>query len=397
MTVMRSVLVMLLASTASAGPSLESRVQAALGRGTEFLLGKYDKKTAWGPALGTGTYGNVGRAYPYAAGPTSIVCFALLKAGVPHDNKTLKKAFSFLRVKHRSPAVTYEISVELLAVAELGGARKSPDFRRGALREQRTTHRFKKPKGTPFKTIHWTWLADLSKKLLRFQAENGGWRYYPKDFHSGGRADVSSTQFALLALSTASRCGYDVPKAVFERAGKFLLASQVEAGPEVPRGIHVPGSEEGTLDRARGFPYIAGSDVIPYRRVSGGMTAAGVASLLLVRGELGEDEGRARAVLDGFAWLGRYYSTVVNPGYYPFSVGSYHYTYLYAIERCGDLANRELIGGRSWFAEGARLFLSRQRKDGAFPDPTCMNPKDTLGTAFALLFLSRASKPISGG
>jgi hypothetical protein len=127
------------------------------------------------------------------------------------------------------------------------------------------------------------------------------------------------------------------------------------------------------------------------------MTAAGVASLLLVRGELGEDEGRARAVLDGFAWLGRYYSTVVNPGYYPFSVGSYHYTYLYAIERCGDLANRELIGGRSWFAEGARLFLSRQRKDGAFPDPTCMNPKDTLGTAFALLFLSRASKPISGG
>ena len=394
---MRALLVLsLLAGSARAGPSLESRVQAAVKRGADFLLTKFDKKTAWGPALGTGTYGNVGRAYPYAAGPTSLACFALLKAGVPRDHKTMKKAFSFLR-KHRSPGVAYEISVELLAVAELAGTGKSPDFRRGALREQRTAHRFKKPKDTPFSTIHWTWMADLAKKLIRFQAENGGWRYYPKDFHSGGRADVSSTQFALLALSTASRCGYDVPKSVFLRARKYLIESQADKGPRVPRGIHAPGSEEGTLDTARGFPYIANSTVLPYRRISGGMTAAGVASLLLVRDELGRDDELQGALLDGFAWLGRYYSTVVNPGYYPFSVGSYHYTYLYAVERCGDLARREVIGGRSWFAEGARYLMGKQRKDGAFPDRTCMNPKDTLGTAFALLFLTRASKPISGG
>ena len=61
------------------------------------------------------------------------------------------------------------------------------------------------------------------------------------------------------------------------------------------------------------------------------------------------------------------------------------------------LAQREVIGGRSWFAEGARYFLGVQRKDGAFVDPTCMNPQDILGTSFALLFLTRASRPISGG
>ena len=56
-----------------------------------------------------------------------------------------------------------------------------------------------------------------------------------------------------------------------------------------------------------------------------------------------------------------------------------------------------MIGGRSWFAEGARYFLGVQRKNGAFVDPTCMNPQDILGTSFALLFLTRASRPISGG
>jgi hypothetical protein len=388
---------LLLAATVRGGPSLETRVKAGIERGAGFLLTKFDKKTGWGKALGTGTYGDMGRAYPYAAGPTSLACYALLKAGVKRDHKVLKRAFSFLRVKHRTPAVAYEISIMLLAVAERGGAKESPDYRVAARRELRTKHRLKKPKGTPFVTHEWTWMADLAAKLIRFQSKAGGWRYYPKDFHSGGTADISSTQFALLALSTASRCGYDVPRSVFERARKFLIESQVAKGPEVPRAIHVPGDKEGVLDHARGFPYIADSEVIHYRRVSGGMTAAGVASMLLVRDELGADEELDKAILDGFAWLGRYYTTYVNPGYSPFLTGSYHHCYLYAMERCGDLARREVIGGRSWFAEGARYFLERQRKDGAIVDPTCMNPRDTLGTAFALLFLTRASKPVSGG
>jgi len=394
---MRICALLALCALAPAGPSLESRIGAGVQRGVDFLLSRYDAKEAWGKALGTGVYGGVGRAYPYAAGPTSLVCFALLKAGVPNTHPTLRKAFSFMRVNHRLPGVAYEISIMLLAVAELGGASKSPDFRRGGLREQRTTHRFRKPKDSPFKTRYWTWMADLTKKLLSFQSSNGGWRYYPRDFHSGGRADTSSTQFALLALLTASRCGYDVPREVFERARRFLIATQMGKGRTVPRAIHVPGGDADATDRARGFPYIAASEIVFYRRVSGGMTAAGVASMLLVRDELGEDAELQQAILDGFAWLGRYFTVQVNPGYAPFSTGSYHFTYLYAFERCGDIARREVVGGRSWFSEGARHLLGRQRKDGAIVDPTCMNPKDTLGTAFALLFLTRASRPISGG
>jgi hypothetical protein len=394
--VVRALLLLLLV-TASASDSIDRRIEKGIGRGVDFLLSRFDAGKGWGNALGTGTYGNVGTPYPYDAGPTALVSYALLKAGLPRDHPTLKKAFSMLKLRHRTPAVAYELSVLLLAVAERAGAAKCPDFRVAPLRAERTNHRFKKPARNPFPKEEWTWVVDLSRKLLSFQAENGGWRYYPSDFHSGGRADVSATQFALLALSTANRCGVLVPEEAFRKARDYLLASQEREGRAVPRAIHVPGGDPDALDRARGFPYIAGSDVLPYRRVSGGMTAAGVASLILLREELGSDEKIERAILDGYAWVGRYFCVEVNPGMWPFLNGSYHYVWLYALERCGDLGRREVIGGRSWFFEGATYLLSQQRGDGAFVDETCMSPKDVLGTAFALLFLTRAHRPVSGG
>ncbi len=379
-----------------AAPSLEARVKGGVERGRDFLLSKFDREKGWGLAKGSGTYNDVGTPYYYPAGVTAFVAFALLKAGVDPKDKRIRRAFTILRVRHRLPPIAYELSIELLAVAEWAGAKKSPDFRRGDLRAQRTTHRFKKPADSPLKKEHWTWIGDLAKRLMKFQSKQGGWRYYPNDFHSGGTADISSTQFALLALSTASRLGYDVPKSVFQRARDYLLKQQDKKGREVPRAIHVPGGEAEALDRARGFAYVRQSGVPHWAASNGGMTAAGVASMLLVRDELGPDDEFEQAILDGFAWLGRYFTVRVNPGRAPFMGGSYHYTYLYALERCGDIGRREVIGGRSWFAEGARFLLTRQSENGAFADPTCMNPKDVLGTAFALLFLTRASKPVSG-
>ncbi len=388
---------LMLFQPAWAGASLESRVKVAVGKGREFLKSRFDRKKGWGEARGTGTYSDIGTPYYYPAGVTAFVAFALLKAGASPDDPEIRRAFGFLRLRHRTPPIAYEISMQLLAVAEWGGAKKSPDFRLPENRERRTTHRYKKPKGSPLKREHWTWMADLTIKLLRFQSKEGGWRYYPKDFHSGGRTDVSSTQFALLALSTASRLGFDVEKSVFRKARGYLLKVQAQDGPVVPRAIHIKGSAPDATDRARGFSYIRGAKAAPHWRANnGGMTAAGVASLLLVRGELGPDKETDRAMLDGFAWLGRYFTVRVNPGRAPFMGGSYHYTYLYALERCGDLANREVIGGRSWYAEGARYLLAHQSESGAFIDRTCMNPKDVMGTAFALLFLTRASKPVSG-
>ncbi|MEM8883874.1 MAG: hypothetical protein AAGD14_07395 [Planctomycetota bacterium] len=392
-----AVIVLFASLPLEAAPSLDARVGKAVDRGQTFLLSRFDRDKGWGEARGTGTYSDVGQPYLYPAGVTAFVVYALLKAGTPPDDKRIRRSISILRLRHRRPPIAYEISMLLLAVAEWGGAARSPDFREPKYRAERSTHKYKKPKSSPIKRETWTWITELTKKLITFQSEAGGWRYYPKDFHSGGREDVSSTQFALLALATASRVGYDVPPEVFRKARDYLLKVQDVDGPLVPRAVHVPDGEADAQDRARGFAYIRGAKAAPHwATTNGGMTAAGVASLLLVRAELGPDERVEQAILDGFAWLGRYFSVRVNPGRAPFLGGSYHYTYLYALERCGDLAGREVIGGRSWYAEGARVLLDRQSENGAFPDPTSMNPKDVLGTAFALLFLTRASRPVSG-
>jgi hypothetical protein len=130
--------------------------------------------------------------------------------------------------------------------------------------------------------------------------------------------------------------------------------------------------------------------------VSGATTAPGDASPPPPRAAPGSAAQLEKGLLDGFSWHGRYLTARVNPGYAPFWTGSYHFTYLYAIERCGDLASRELIGERTWFTEGAEILMAAQNDDGAMVDRTCMNPQDVLGTAFALLFLTRAHKPVSG-
>ena len=384
--------------------SLEARVDKGIERGVEFLLSRYNKRIGWGGARGTGTYGGglalPHRVYGYPSGPTAFCLFALLKAGVEPDHKVIKRGFSFLRARHRLPGVAYEQSVLLLAVAEWAGAKRSPDYRKGKRRRQRTTSLYNPPPGSPLLKTRWTWMCRLAGRLIQYQYKTGGWRYYPNDYNAGGPTDVSSTQFAVLALSTASRLGYDVPPEVFERARNFLISQQTADGPRVPRAVHMPGTPKDAKDRARGFPYIARAKILPYRYTTGGMTAAGCASMLIIREELaykGKDETLDQGILDAFAWLGRNFKVDRNPGYFRGRPGSYAFCWLYALERSGDLMGREVIGGHSWFGEGANYLLKLQRKDGAFVDTTCMKPQDVLGTAFALLFLSRASRPVSGG
>ena len=76
----------------------------------------------------------------------------------------------------------------------------------------------------------------------------------------------------------------------------------------------------------------------------------------------------------------------------PHGVG-YHYYYLYGIERVGALSGRKEIGGKAWYPRGATFLVRNQQGDGKWVDTTCMNPKDVLGTCFALLFLKKATPP----
>jgi hypothetical protein len=185
-------------------------------------------------------------------------------------------------------------------------------------------------------------------------------------------ADVSATQFAILALRAASLAGYPVEKVnagVWERTAAYLGGLQGAKG---------------------GFPYHEG---LPW---SAGMTAAGLSSLLICREQMalqGTDRppGMDDRIAKGFSHLGKHFDPGENrtPGR-----SSYHYCYLYAVERVGMLSGRRELGGKDWYVRGAKWLLEEQKEDGRWVDRICMRPKDVLGTCFALLFLKRATAPV---
>ena len=77
--------------------------------------------------------------------------------------------------------------------------------------------------------------------------------------------------------------------------------------------------------------------------------------------------------------------------------------HLYAVERAGRMLGFKKIGKQDWYAEGARWLLDNQKPDGSWRDAgvdtTARRPPylDTADTCFAILFLTLATPPLTGG
>jgi hypothetical protein len=234
--------------------------------------------------------------------------------------------------------------------------------------------------------------------------EDQVWRY---PGGTEGNQDLSNTQYALLALQAAARCGIEAPANVYKRALQYLLEQQQKDGPETPRWIpnpaYDPGGEDrygpflqAAKDKARGWAYLPNTDA-----VSGSMTTAGIAGLSICRDRLRAhdaldkdlDKRIERSLLDGCAWLGRHFKVDGNPG-----TGGWHYYYLYGLERAGAMTGLVHFGQHDWYREGAQHLLGAQQKDGGWAEvPVGGNnakfQNRTTQTCFALLFLRRATVP----
>ena len=378
------------ASSEEPEQSLGERVNVAIDRGIEWLRGAQHEDGSWGPCISGGRYGsNVREERPcYISGPTTFAMFTLARCGISRKDAGMKKGLKWARerlitgmetgkLEGRSFA-SYEASSGILMLTALydeGKVVKPARLWTG------------KPAGSAFSKRDWTLLGDLvvhlvgqvedgKKERPGCQARNGGWGYWLE----GASADVSATQFALLALREATRAGFPVeqvaPK-VWEQARSYVMDQQLRDG---------------------GFRYDA-------EEPASGMVAAGTASLLILREQL-EEAGSAaakeeldRAITRGLDACGTYFLPDRNLVPSKKDTDSYHYCHLYAIERAGSLARKHLMGQRNWYAEGAQYLVNQQYEDGHWSDGTCMRPKDVLGTCFALLFLKRATRPavITGG
>ncbi len=343
------------------------RVNKAIERGKDALLRAQ---------AGDGSWRTFAHHRGYPMGTTALATLTLLKCGVPPTHPAIVRAFTWLR--QRPLRRVYSVSVLLMALDAKYAAARDPfaveQVDRYGLRKG------KDPCSARISPEDLAWMKEGVAYLTQRQTAEGVWRY------DEGGFDLSNTQFALLGLHAASRCGTTVKKRVWLDALRFLLDHQEKEGEAVMykanevRGRYRFAWTERAL--ARGFRYTP-----EWQRPTGSMTTAGLASLVICQSRLWRARGfggtlRAetrRAVRDAMAWLQQNFAVDRNPG----GGGSWHYYYLYGLERAGILGRFRFLGTRDWYREGAELLLAQQRPGGAWHGGS--------DTCFALLFLKRAT------
>jgi hypothetical protein len=190
--------------------------------------------------------------------------------------------------------------------------------------------------------------------------------YRTISFRRGRDGDNSTTQFAVLGLWASERAGIRMDADIWERTFMRAAAYQgVDAG-----------------DELGGFSYSGMA-----RRSYGSMTAAGLCTLALSLRHL-DAEADVRShprILNALGWLAREFSVSEN-----LRRNSYHYYYLYSIERVGQILGTEFIGEHEWYPLGARHLVDTQSEAGNWPSRQSEN-NQILTTSYALLFLVRAT------
>ncbi|MHC4971668.1 MAG: prenyltransferase/squalene oxidase repeat-containing protein [Planctomycetota bacterium] len=229
------------------------------------------------------------------------------------------------------------------------------------------------------RTKHKTLLEAITRRLVRGQLENGQWTYYCKSKEYGGRArpragDNSNTQFAILGLRSARRCGVEVPREVWEKTAQFWFSA---INPYGGWGYGPKGSYDHEMS----------------------MTAAGISTLAIcseaLHGPKALKEIQANVrVSSGQIRLGE---LLLGKGYEAQEI----YT-LYGVERACILTGTKRFNDFDWYQEGAKILLETQKESGAWGDNsvrgvfTGRGYGEACDTAFALLFLKRATTRLAG-
>jgi hypothetical protein len=325
------------------------KVRRALDRAVDYLKRQQNLNGSWSAFQSWDT--------------TPLVALALLNAGVPASDNTIRKALQYLREREYDKVYLVSLQTMVFCAAD-------PDS--DLNRIQRNVK----------------WLVDR-------QLPHGGWAY------PAGNGDNSNSQFALLALWEADRVferyldrfprlESPVPEQTWRKAQDYWkLGKQA-----TPHGI--------------GWGYVLGDS-----GASGSMTAAGVSSLVITADRLPDDSaqvlggqaqccGRSeqadevqRLIDGGLRWLGNQFSVKTNPQGEPVW---YHY-YLYGLERVGRLTAQRFLyrdgGGKfDWYREGTAVLVDSQDASGFWRGFGRISLNNDVSTSLALLFLAKGRWPV---
>jgi hypothetical protein len=342
------------------------KVRAGIERGTAFLKRNQNANGSWPDYLGN-----------HQTGVTALCTLALLNCGIELDDAAIRKALNFLRNNPppspgdrvaSSRAWTYSVSLQTMVFC---AADPKADFARIG------------------KLVDW-----LEKAQISSGENNGCWDYGLVPAFGG---DNSNAQFALLALHEAERVGVKVKEQTWRRALGYWQRAQEPSGAwRYFNPKHKPSDELGS------------------------MTAAGIASIIIASGRLGEPdakvvgdrveccgqrpESKPDPVQKGLDWLAKRFSVHRNPrGANQFDARrgqTYHLYWLYGVERVGRMTGLRWIGRHDWYREGTELLVGskteagKQTLAGNWIGEGHGENDENIATALALLFLSKGQRPV---
>ncbi len=332
-------------------PSLSTRVDAAIERGVAWLVGEQDGGGSWDRG-------------PDALGPTALVAYALLHAGVVEEgsdraSRALARAFAWLTREEPRDAPA---------------ARATGTYARAFLRLALDLRGRNEDRA---------WGRRLARALVSAQSANGQWAYETPTTSPPAAGDNSNAQIAALALGVAAAVGDPVPAITLERAARWWREhAQADGGFGYASGGGHPSASTGSMTAA-GIASLAQLALATGRVDGASDDLAGV--LIATEPVLGRAEAHLKDVFrvdrnDGPPAQRLEARRAAGRGWL-------HY-YLWSVERALVLLGRERLGEIDWYRAGAEHLLVTQSKDGSWRGERAL-----YATSFALLFLTRAADP----
>ncbi len=197
----------------------------------------------------------------------------------------------------------------------------------------------------------------------------------------GEKGDFSNTQFAILGLRACRDAGIDVPAETWKDALAYLRKYQRPDG---------------------GFGYVTSGEQDEVSYAS--LTCAGACSAAICLAATGvKDPKGDPLVKKALAWIAKNDDVGSNVGIDTSSIvgpSDWQCYHLYSLERAARVLGVADIGGKPWYGPGATWLLSKQAGDGHWEDTRKMETPpayfNVADTCFALLFLTRATRPLTG-
>ncbi|MDA1229963.1 MAG: DUF4159 domain-containing protein [Planctomycetota bacterium] len=325
---------------------LREGVKKALIRGSEYL--KRTQKTEGDSSLLGSWSAQGGSLLEFRDGFTSLAVMALINSDVPVESFEVQQGLNYLRRRPigGSEGITGVYETSLIIMALCAAEQYDRDLPRIQLLS-----------------------TALENAQIKRGQETGLWGY---KLTGGTSGDASNGQYAVLALRDAAYAGANVSRSTWERIHDRWTSAQNADG---------------------GWGYNSSST-----GSKGSMTVAGLSTVAITTRILQDDsnvgaDGRPDCCFtpppnltmeNGRRWMARNFSVTTNPGF-----NTWHYYYLYGLERAGRMSGVRFFGTHDWYRRGAQVLVAGQLPAGDWLSQDGTERDPVLNTSMALLFLSK--------